>query len=240
LLCEAFDLDFTRAKGVFFREPMFEVERKWAYFRAGRMESILTTVPLRFGWGRAIGIAGVATRHASRGQGFASELLRETLRCAEEAGEGSALLFARQTELYQSVGFEVLDEVIRAPVMSNHEPDVPPVLSVDEVVTHYNRWASQNPHRLQRDERRWDYWKWNLRVCSPFSAGYICIEGNLLRECIAYQPPKDWALHPSTEWIGLRSMAKSIGVPIGPAQSELFLMGRAFEQVPQMFMTDQF
>ena len=66
---------------------MFEVERKWAYFRAGRMESILTTVPLLFGWGRAIGIAGVATRHASRGQGFASELVRETLKCADTAGE---------------------------------------------------------------------------------------------------------------------------------------------------------
>ena len=219
---------------------MFEVERKWAYFRAGRMESILTTVPLLFGWGNAIGIAGVATRDASRGQGFASELLREALRASEQAGEGHALLFAKQTELYKNAGFEVLDEVIRAPIKNNLERELPGVLSVDQVVHLYEQWTSRHPDRLIRDERRWDYWKWNLRVCCPFASGYICVEGNLVRECILDRPEAVWCVQPGTEWLGLKSMAASIGVPIGPPEFELYLMGYRFENPPQMFMTDQF
>lgn len=240
MLCDAFDLDFTRAKGVFFREPMFDVDRKWAYLKNGRIESILTTVPLLFGWGRAIGIAGVATRRSSRGLGYASELLREMLRCSSKADEGRALLFAKQTEVYERVGFRKLDDVIRASVDSGANTDLPGVLSFEQVENIYNDWAGRNPNRLRRDARRWDYWKWNLRVCCPFSTGYLCIEGNLIRECIVEELIPGWPVHPGTEWIGLRTMAQSLGVPATGEEFELHLMGYDFDEVPQMFMTDQF
>lgn len=240
LLCDAFDLDFNRARGVFFREPMFEIERKWALFKGGRMQSILTTVPLSFGWGNAIGIAGVATRFQSRGQGFAAALLREVLAAARAAEEGPALLFAKQKALYESVGFRHLDDVVRSPIRGDSGSEVQGVLSFEEVGQIYDAWAARNPHRLRRDARRWDYWKWNLRVCCPFSTGYLCVEGSIVRECILDELIDQWPVHSTTEWIGLWTMAQNLGVPIHDSQHELHLMGHGFDVVPQMFMTDQF
>jgi GNAT superfamily N-acetyltransferase len=241
LLCEAFDLDFARAKGVFFREPMFDIERKWALFEDGRIESILTTVPLLFGWGKAIGIAGVATRLSSRGRGLASALLEQVLRASRAQAEGPALLFAKQTEVYESVGFRVLDDVVRAKVVpSDEDTHLSDVLTFDEVSQIYDGWAKRNTNRLRRDPRRWDYWKWNLRVCCPFASGYLCLEGGVLRECITEELITLWPVHEGTEWVGLATMAQRLGVPIRDAQFELHLMGHGFSEVPQMFMTDQF
>ena len=240
LLCEAFDLDFERAKGVFFSEPMFDVNRKWGNFQEGQIESILTTVPLEFGWGRAIGIAGVATRLSSRGRGLGGALLGEVLRNSETNGEGPALLFARETALYERVGFQVLDEVVRAPIRCTFHGVLDGVMPVEEVVSIYDDWASSRPDRLRRDDRRWNYWKWNMRFCCPFSNGYLCVEGSTLRECVVDGEVDCWPLHEGTEWIGLRSMARDCHVPIGEGQFELHLMGRGFEKAPQMFMTDQF
>jgi hypothetical protein len=219
---------------------MFDPARKWAYIRNGRIDSILTTVPLLFGWGRAIGIAGVATRLCYRGEGLASTLLREVLKQAKADDEGPALLFAKKRELYESVGFRVLDDVIRAPILSSEGDTLPGVLAMDEVETLYEGWSRRNPDRLRRDERRWNYWKWNLRVCCPFSTGYLCVEGGLVRECIVDEQIDCWPVAPGTEWIGLNTMARQFGVPIGQASFELHLMGRGFERVPQIFMTDQF
>jgi hypothetical protein len=43
-----------------------------------------------------------------------------------------------------------------------------------------------------------------------------------------------------TEWFGLRSMAKSAGVPIRDPRPELMLLGWNSPSIPQFFMTDQF
>jgi hypothetical protein len=225
---------------VFFREPMFDLDRKWAYFRKGRIESILTTVPLTFGWGKAIGIAGVATRLSSRGQGFAAELLREVLRSSDKDAEGPALLFAKQTEVYERVGFRVVDRVIRAPIDRAEEKQMEHILSFEQVESIYNHWASEDPYRLRRDERRWDYWKWNLRVCCPFTNGYVCIEGTVIRECILDSWVPVWPVHGASEWFGLESMANRLHIPIRDSQFELHLMSYGFDEVPQMFLTDQF
>ena len=225
---------------MFLREPMFELARKWAYFLNGRIESILTTVPLTFGWGNAIGIAGVATRLSSRGSGLANDLLKEVLRQSALRNEGPALLFAKRTELYEAAGFRLMDRVVRAPIESSGGEAIPGVLSMDEVVQIYNDWSLSHPNRLRRGEQRWNYWKWNLRICSPFSSGYLCLEGPLIRECILDDVVPKWPVHQGSEWVGLESMAQRLRIPINDPHFELHLMGHGFDQPPQMFMTDQF
>lgn len=238
LLCEVFDLDLQRASGVFFREPFFDIHRKWALFEDGRMASVLTTVPLEFGWGRAIGIAGVATGDSDRGKGLAAALLRSVLDSAERAGEGPAYLFAKRTELYERVGFKVLDEVIRAPLEGcglTEDPEELPTACVQEA---YERWSGEDPLRLCRDERRWRFWSWNLRFAEPFGEGYIVNEGGVVRECIPGVGV--WPVSSLDEWYGLRSLADRIGVPYRVAQHEMHVMGYGTSYVPQMFLTDQF
>ena len=63
LLCDVFSLDLNRAYDVFFSEPLFDLDRKWALFEGREMVSILTTTPLIFGWGRAaMAVASAAGR----------------------------------------------------------------------------------------------------------------------------------------------------------------------------------
>lgn len=239
LLCEVFGLDYARAHRIFFSEPMFDLQRKWALFDSGVIVSILTTVPLEFGWGRAIGIAGVATLESRRGEGLANKLLSRVLSESEKVGEKGALLFARQPELYGRVGFSVLDEVVRGPVQAPREEATPDVLEYEEVVARYETWACSSPHHLRRDQRRWNYWKWNFRMCTAFGDGYMCSEGGSLREC-CFTPPVEWRVPVQTEWVGLKGLAEHLQVPLGRAEHDLYFMGRGIPTPPRMFMTDQF
>lgn len=240
LLCEVFELDYDRAEGIFFNEPMFDLRRKWALFDEGSMTSILTTVPLEFGWGKAIGIAGVATRVARQGQGLGESLLKAVLSEAEKQGESSAWLFAKEQGLYSRCGFEVVDEVVRGPLESEGDDSLKDMWSFDEIRNSYDSWAMHDPSRLRRTDQRWKYWKWNLRVCTPFDGGYICHEGKQIRECVVQHRRKPWLFPPDSEWMGLQSMAERMELPLAESVSELYLMGRNVPGVPQMFMTDQF
>jgi GNAT superfamily N-acetyltransferase len=240
LLCEVFGLDYSRAHGIFFNEPMFDLQRKWALFDAGEMVSIMTTVPLHFGWGNAIGIAGVATRHGWQGQGCAQRLLESVLECSCEAGEGPALLFAREQGLYRRAGFTILDEVVRARIECSYEDNSTEVLSFPEVSQMYTLWAEENPARLRRDERRWKYWRWTLRMCAPIGDGYACMEGGMLRECVVSKSMDKWPLGANAEWFGTSSMAAEIGFKLHAPLTDLYLMGYKIPLQPQMFMTDQF
>jgi GNAT superfamily N-acetyltransferase len=239
VLCRVFDLDFGRAASIFFHEPMFDLARKWALFDGGRIVSILTTVPLEFGWGRAVGIAGVATLQERQREGLARTLLQEVLSHGSRRDEAPALLFAKQQEVYRSVGFEPLGEVIRGPIEFCEEPACE-VLEVPEVQTIYSAWSSAHPDRLRRDDRRWDYWRWNFRTCSRIPAGYMCQESGVVRECLGDLPPAAWPVQPGSEWLGLRNMADALRVPLQSSEVELHLMGYRFPSCPQMFMTDQF
>jgi N-acetylglutamate synthase-like GNAT family acetyltransferase len=240
LLCRVFDLDIVRARNIFYNEPMFDLERKWAVFENGEPISILTTVGLEFGWGKAIGIAGVATRQDRRGHGLARVLLEAVLQNALDHGVSAAYLFARDSRVYEKVGFETIDEAVYAPIHGRPEYILPRTLSQDEVRSVYDRWACENPNRLLRDERRWNYWKWNLRVCTVHSSGYLCLEGSLVREVVPGGGTPPWPLPAGTEWFGLRSMAKEIQAPIRDPRPELMLMGWRSPGMPQFFMTDQF
>jgi predicted acetyltransferase len=240
LLCDVFNLDLERASGVFYHEPMYDLRRKWALFDGGQMSSILTTVPLEFGWGRAIGIAGVATLGSRQGEGLASILLNHVLKSAEAAGEGSAWLFAKNPRLYTNVGFEIVDEVLRAPILAEPLGLEPEALPVAEVRRIYDAWSESDDSRLRRNERRWKYWSWSLRICTPCADGYLCREGMQVRECPIGLLPRPWRTIGGLEWFGLRSMSDRLRLPLVPGDRELFFMGRNVPGMPQIFMTDQF
>ncbi len=239
LLCGVFGLDLTRAHSIFFTEPMFDLSRKWALFEHGKMVSILTTTPLEFGWGKAFGIAGVATRKDRQGKGFGSMLLRQVMEESREFGEEGALLFAKEPALYEKVGFQKLDMVIRAELASDPcEPDDP--LEWEFVRQYYKDWAEDHPARLRRDDLRWKYWNWHFRMCSPFQDGYLCYEPGLLRELIFTQPVERLPVPADCEWYGLMSMAKELSLNISKPKPDLHIMGHNIPMIPQMFMTDQF
>ncbi len=241
LLCEAFALDLNRAHDVFFSEPMFDLERKWALFEGREMVSILTTTPLEFGWGRAFGVAGVCTRPARQGEGHASRLLQRVLRESERRGEAGALLFARDTKLYERNGFQSLDRAVRAELrVEPHAASGEPI-PFEEVVARYTAWSQAHPDRLRRDVRRWGYWQWHYRVCFDYVDGYLCPEASVLREAIYDTPAAALPLPRGCEWFGLAVMADTLELPLASAPSvELILMGRGVPGQPQMFLTDQF
>jgi predicted N-acetyltransferase YhbS len=239
VLCDVFSLDYERAVDVFFSEPMFDLNRKWALFDGPQIVSILTTSPLTFGWGRAFGIAGVATRKNRQGEGLASQLLRRVLREGERNGETAAMLFAREIGLYERNGFELLDRVIRAEVVTDDNLDGP-ILEGEEIELIYNNWANGHPDRLRRDAKRWSYWKWNYRIATDFAGGYVCHEPGSLREAIYTPGPISLPLSPQTEWFGTTFMTDQFEIPVVNPSVELYLMGRNVPGIPQLFMTDQF
>lgn len=239
LLCRAFDLDFNRAYDVFFTEPFFDLNRKWALFEGREMVSILTTTPLTFGWGKAIGVAGVATDPDRQREGHATRLLQRVFRESERRGEGPALLFARETELYAANGFEALDRVIRAPLLVCPENDSAPV-GAPYIRERYTAWSEAHPDRLRRDDQRWSYWSWHYRIASEFSNGYICHEPGVLREAIFDGTHPAMPLPADTDFLGTTLLADTLELPLGEPVIDLYLMGRNTPGIPQLFMTDQF
>ncbi|HRJ27502.1 MAG TPA: GNAT family N-acetyltransferase [Fimbriimonadaceae bacterium] len=240
LLCEVFGLDVSRAESVFYTEPYFDLNRKWALFEKGNMRSILTTTPLEFGWGRAMGIAGVATHPKSRGRGLAQQLIEMVLQSGKESGESAAMLFAQSTRLYEHCGFEVVEEVIRGPL--RHElgsRESPPCARAD-VEAIYSRWSEADPARLRRDDRRWRAWSWTYRIAEVAGDGYICFESNLVREAIVSPDLERWPVYPGTDWVGMRQFSRNLGVPLIHEKFETYVMAKGFPSPPQMFLTDQF
>jgi predicted N-acetyltransferase YhbS len=239
LLCGVFGLDLTRAQSIFFTEPMFDLNRKWALFDGPRMVSILTTTPLTFGWGKAFGIAGVATRKERQGEGFGGKLLDQVILESRRIGEDGALLFAKETSLYNRVGFRTLDVVVRAGLQSKPwEPNE--AFEEDTVRKIYTAWASRHPARLRRDALRWKYWSWHYRMCTPFQNGYLCYEPGLVREAIFSSPVDCLPVPDDCEWFGLLSMARELKLKISEPRTDLHFMGHNMPMTPQMFMTDQF
>jgi predicted acetyltransferase len=240
LLCDSFSLDFERAKSVFYHEPYFELKRKWALFESGQIISILTTVPLEFGFGNAFGIAGVATDYKYRNLGYAQKLIRFVLEDGARCGEPTAYLFASNLQVYSKLGFEVLDTVIQAPIETEIATIPGTILSLEAIREKYEAWMIQAPNRLLRDDRRWKYWQWNLRICTQSGGGYICREGPSVREAIAPERLARWLSHEPSIWTGLESVAKELEVPTGKGEIQTQLMGYRSPTVPFLFLTDQF
>ena len=104
LLCNVFDLDIVRARHVFFKEPMFDLERKWALFEDGELRTILTTAPLEFGFGRAFGVAGVATEPKHQGRGLAQRIIEHVLAHGASIGEPGCLLLRTKSRSISVAG----------------------------------------------------------------------------------------------------------------------------------------
>jgi GNAT superfamily N-acetyltransferase len=242
VLCSVFQLDGTRARGIFFTEPFFDLNRKWALFEGGDIVSILTTTPLQFGWGKAYGIAGVATRASCRRLGYASKLLETVHREAAKDGETGALLFAKDVGVYEQNGFETIDAAVRARIATCPEiRSFPLPLENESIEGIYNQWSIEHPDRLRRDSRRWRYWHWHYRICEPFDGGYLCPEPSTLREVITNRNHRCLPLPAATDWYGTRFMADLLEIPLlDTVEPDLYLMGRGVKGIPQMFMTDQF
>jgi GNAT superfamily N-acetyltransferase len=240
LMCDVFGLDLARARTVFFGEPMFDLDRKWALFEHGRMLSVLTTTPLSFGWGRAHGIAGVATLPEYQGQGLATELLQAVQQASEQLDETPSVLFAREPSLYEKNGYEIVDEVIRSPLSLDEGWEAQEPLPFERVRHRYDQWAFASMARLRRGERRWRYWNWHYRVCMDLGEGYIASEPDVLREAILPRPMGAIPAPPGTEWYGQRLLADDLALPLLAPRQEMFMMTRACPSTPRMFMTDQF
>jgi predicted N-acetyltransferase YhbS len=240
LLCDVFELDFNRAYDLFFREPMFDLDRKWAMFEGREIVSILTTTPLEFGWGKACGIAGVATKKDRQGEGLARRVIEKVLATSDSRGEGAAMLFAADTRLYEAIGFEALDRVVRGTVLSLPLEVDQEECSYASLRTKYDAWASGDPDRLRRDEQRWDYWKWNFRTANTFRDGYYTLENGTVREAIFCEPQKKLPVPRGTEWLGLSYVTDQLEIPLGSVSVPMYLMGRNVPGQPQLFMTDQF
>ena len=240
LLCEVFNLDFSRAKPLFREEPLFDLDRKWALFEAGEMVSILTTTPLVFGWGRAIGIAGVATKPNRQREGHARKLIAKVLEESIKRNEGPALLFAADTRMYEAVGFKPIDRVIRGIIVSIPLEITLDYLAFEELQARYHAWSSVDSNRLVRDEQRWRYWKWQFRESFEYNGGYLCLESGHVRELVLPTVEKKLPVPIGTEWIGLASLTNRLEIPLAATDSTMELMAFNFPGLPQMFMTDQF
>ncbi|MEZ0327149.1 MAG: GNAT family N-acetyltransferase [Fimbriimonas sp.] len=240
LMCSAFDLDFLRARSVFFTEPYYDLTRKWALFESGEMLSVLTTTPLIFGWGSAVGIAGVATLASAQRQGQAARLIARVLEHSRESGEGPAVLFAANPRLYERLGFETVDHVLRGGLAGDDSWELQNPLRTEQVQAIYTTWSEQDINRLRRDERRWALWSWNFRVCSSYSDGYFASEPGALREAIFSSQPVAMPLPEHSEWFGQSRVSDLLELSLRAPQRELHLMTRQCPGVPLMFMTDQF
>jgi predicted N-acetyltransferase YhbS len=240
ILCDVFELDFYRAQSLFREEPFFDINRKWALYEGGEMISILTTTPLIFGWGNAVGIAGVATKPSRQREGLASKLIRQVLIESEKRGEGPALLFAADTRVYDSIGFEGIDRVVRGPVVSLPlEIDLESI-SLPQLQAKYEEWSMAHPDRIRRNEQRWSYWKWQFRESFAYKSGYLCLENGQMREMLVTPSERKLPVPAGTEWFGLSSMTDQLEIPLGLISVPMYLMGYNFPGIPQFFMTDQF
>ena len=240
IICDVFQLDFQRAQPLFQQEPLFDLDRKWALFEAGEMVSVLTTTPLLFGWGKAVGIAGVATQPNRQREGHARKLIEKVLVESEKRGEGPSLLFAADTRLYDSLGFEGIDRVVRGPITALPLEIDLPQLSFDEVRGYYDSWSQDHPDRLRRDGTRWKYWSWQFRESRGYKDGYFCLENGQMREIITLARDKKLPVPLATEWFGLASMTDQFEIPLGTISVPMYLMGHKFPGIPQLFLTDQF
>jgi hypothetical protein len=108
----------------------------------------------------------------------------------------------------------------------------------DEVMRIYDDWASADHRRLRRDEARWKYWSWTFRTCLKLDSGYFCYENSRVREIVPIY--SNLPVADEVDFYGTGAIAQEIGLTLKNATADLLLMGKGFDYVPQMFMTDQF
>lgn len=241
IVCSVFNLDFNKARNVYYTEPFFDLKRKWALIENNKLISILTTTPLQFGFGNAIGIAGVATIPQAQNQSYATSLIKEVLSYSKQQKEGSCLLFAPNQSLYEKLGFKKLDTVVKGKIqLDSPKQKSSDEMSFSDVLRIYQDWSEAHPMRLRRDPKRWNYWLFTPKKCLHSEGGYVCLDSNSIREAITPTTFSAWNSVVGQNWIGLSNLTKSLQIPIKNLSEETTLMGYNFPETPQMFLSDQF
>jgi predicted acetyltransferase len=169
LMCEAFNLPFTSAREVFYKDPYFNIEKKRVLLVNGKLTSCLTIAdaPLRIG--RAVipvgGIAGVATDPSQRNRGYAGQLLVESLSALAAQGAALSALFPYRPDFYRRFGWEAAGSQFKAILSRDALPQYTEARYVRagvpsdraDIVRLYEQWSQHRTGFRQRDEQRWDY-----------------------------------------------------------------------------------
>jgi predicted acetyltransferase len=110
LMCRAFDLDVELARDIFYSDPFFDLLERRVLVERGRIISCLTIVPGVLALGAAripvAGIAGVATDEAFRRRGYASALLRDTIKLLYDKKVPLSMLYPFSPRYYRKFGWE--------------------------------------------------------------------------------------------------------------------------------------
>lgn len=234
LMCECFHLEHVNDLATHTADPHWVRSTRWGLFLNEELVSILSAAPLQFGWGRAIGIASVATKSSFRGDGMALQLLGEVIAAANASGFEGAVLFANHENLYRRAGFELIDTVISGTLVRVSDSAKPVARS--EVRTLYDKWSFSDPSRLRRTASDWSRWRSRWRDCHLSGGGYVAVDCGQVREAVNAAEPLP--VEPGVKWYGLNSM--SDGFEMSDRCDELLVMARGIPGLPQMFMTDQF
>jgi predicted acetyltransferase len=110
-MCQAFHLDETLARPIYYRDPFFDPHLKRVLVDNGKVVSVLTVIPtaLRLSRGAVVpvaGIAGVGTPPNLRNVGYASILIRKTLEVlSPELNCPLAALVTDRPDYYRRFGF---------------------------------------------------------------------------------------------------------------------------------------
>jgi predicted acetyltransferase len=169
VMCEAFELPFSAARDIFYRDPYFDIENKRVLLEDDILASCLTFVeaPLWIG-GAAVrvgGVAGVATRASHRGRGLAGKLLTDSLFALRAKNYALSALFPFRPDYYRRFGWETSGTQYEATLTPSSLPPfsegryVRAALPADrsEIATLYAARSEHKTGRWLRDDRRWSY-----------------------------------------------------------------------------------
>ncbi len=235
LLCRAFGLNLGQSALAFYSDPLFSRRERWALFDGRELIGSVSTLEMTFGRGGVTGISNVAIQPERRGQGLAQRMLEHVLDQV-----GPACLFANQPDLYQRLGFKVVDEVIRGTLPTRDHGGVLEKVNASAARDVYRRWSSEDNRRLVRDDARWTYWTWAKGVAFALGNGYVKLDSGSTREIIASKDGFPLDLSGTVDWIGLREVTRDMDIPVENGQFELLFMTWGIDWVPRMFLTDQF
>lgn len=167
IMCEAFDMPHEAAGPIYYSDPELDPAKKWVLRVAGQVISCLTFVDRKCWIGDAVvpfvGIAGVATLAAHRGQGYAGRLLQDAARTLGMRGVPLSLLTTVSPDYYRRFGWEVCTqprrlifrrEVLQRYPCSKHVRAAVPA-DIPALSALYDRKAKGHTLHCVRGHRSW-------------------------------------------------------------------------------------
>lgn len=238
LLCESFNYSDTKhVASILTQDPCFELDSVLCLYKGKRLVSAVTSTLLQFGEAPAIGLSSVMTAPAFKGKGFATKLVKEALALAQGAGIDRALVFAKTTKLYESVGFRILDECI-AGDFDCPEPLAERPMEERFIRMLYEQWASGHPDRVQRNDLNWEKHRWLPTDRLYQAAGYATRTRTGMVHEVVNVGAHQFNLPSGSHWCGLESMANSLSLPLVNRMRVEYLLGIGFDRTPQFFRNE--